>query len=364
MEIKSILVLVILSFFTLKVQAKYFESISIKNKNIEIQIDSKLELFHIMLYLAGSDNLNKLDCEYKIKINEYFEKYKNDNSIQFVKRVKDNYHANLVLNNVFINKDYKFTNTIEFLTVTSFGLENNKENKIKILDSLILVVDLFGKKTDFKSFINGQKVYYIRKLEQVSKIVESMNLVNNFETFWGEKKDMYKMVVTLLAEDIQSASFTENGQLLSVFYLAPRFVVNNDINWGNSDSSNYQKGKITAFDFIYYGAGHEFGHTFVDPMLDIYSQKIDSMNLVIKTYDPSNITFLSESIQRSATSYFLIKNGREELAKSVLEDEINRGYIYNEIIIKLLFEYEKNREKYKSFRDFLPILLGELNINT
>ncbi len=80
---------------------KIFEK---ESKGINVQINSKLELFHIMAYLSNADYLNNFDFKYKSDINTFFASYKNDNSVQFVKKVLQNYHAHLSINGLFLKQ--------------------------------------------------------------------------------------------------------------------------------------------------------------------------------------------------------------------------------------------------------------------
>lgn len=98
--------------------------------------------------------------------------------------------------------------------------------------------------------------------------------------------------------------------------------------------------------------------------MDDYNEKIAQIPFKYSTADPSNITFLCESILRSLTAYFLIKNQYTEFAQMVIQGEKQQGYIYNDKIVDLIKEYSSNRNKYKSFNDYVPELLNKLRGQT
>ena len=67
--------------------ADEFKPIEVETKGIKIEINSKLELFHIMAYLGKSNYLNNFDFKYKSDINTFFALNKNDKSVLFIKKV-------------------------------------------------------------------------------------------------------------------------------------------------------------------------------------------------------------------------------------------------------------------------------------
>ena len=117
---------------------------------------------------------------------------------------------------------------------------------------------------------------------------------------------------------------------------------------------------MSTQDYIYYGATHEIGHTFLNPIFEKYNEQIDQIPFIFSTKDPTKFTFLCESFLRSLTSYFLTKNEYMEFGQMVLQGEKQQGYIYNDFIVKLIEEYSNNRTEYKSFIDYAPIFLNRL----
>ena len=68
-------------------KADKFKTFEVKTQGIKIEINTKLELFHIMAYLSNSNHLNNFDFNYKSDINTFFSLNNNDNSVQFIKKV-------------------------------------------------------------------------------------------------------------------------------------------------------------------------------------------------------------------------------------------------------------------------------------
>ena len=341
--------------------ADEFKPIEVETKGIKIEINPKLELFHIMAYLSNSDYLNRFDFKYKSDINSFFLLHKNENSVNFIKKVLQNYNAHLSINGLFFDKNFKKdTSFVKFLRLDDFGLQNTLINKTIILDSLNYAVNSFARISHFNKFIESHQEYYEQKINEVAKEISGMDLISDFESFWGTKKDNYTIVLTMLEQDIHAYWFTNNDKSNCVFFLSPKFVVDNDAKLGNSGITNLREGKMAAKDYIYYGATHEIGHTFLNPIMDNYNEQIEQIPFKYTTADPSKITFLCESFLRSLTAYFLIKNQYNEFAQMVIQGEKQQGYIYNEIIVDLIKDYANNRNNYKKFNDYAPVFLDKL----
>jgi len=330
-------------------------------KGIRIQINPQLELFHIMAYMGNANYLNGFSFNYKSDIDAYFGSHRNDNSVQFVKKLLQNYHAHLSINRLFFD-DYFRTDSafMQFLQVDSFGLTDILSNKTLLMDSLLKAVDSFADRTKFGRFLESHQIYYKQKVDEVANEVSGMTMIEDFESFWGTKKDNYKIVITLLEQDIHASWFTNHTGSTSIFFLSPNFVVDNDAKFGNSDVTNIEEGKMAAKDYIYYGATHEIGHTFLNPIMENYTQTIDQISFNITTSDPSKETFLCESFLRSLTAFYLIKNNYSGFAQMVLQGEKQQGYIYNDKIVELINDYSNHRDKYKDFNSYVQVLLGKL----
>ena len=342
-------------------KAYKFKTFETDAKGIKIEINSKLELFHIMAYFSNSNYLNNFDFKYKSDINTFFALNKNDNSVQFIKKFLQNYYAHLSINGLFFDNNFKNdTSFMRFLQLDNFGLPNTLVNKSIILDSVNHAVESFAKVSRFDKFVENHRGYYQQKIDEVAKEISGLEMIKDFETFWGAKKDNYTIVITMLEQDIHAYWFAGNEKSNCLFFLSPKFVVDNNAKFGNSDITDLREGKIAAKDYIYYGATHEIGHSFLNPIMDNFKKQIDQILFEYSTADPSKINFLCESFLRSLTAYFLIKNQYDDFAQMAIQGEKQQGYIYNELIVGLIKDYADNRNNYKTFNDYVPVFLDKL----
>ena len=338
-----------------------FKTFELETKGIKIEINTKLELFHIMAYLSNANYMNSFDSKYKSDINTFFASYKNENSVQFIKKILENYHAHLSINGLFFDANFnKDTSYLKFLELDSFGLANTIINKSIILDSLNHTLASFAKLSRFDKFVKNHSGYYLHKIEEVAKEVSGQAMIKDFERFWGLKKDNYTIIITMLEQDIHAYWYANNNTSNCVFFLSPKFIVDNDAKFGNSEITNLKEGKMAAKDYIYYGATHEMGHAFLNPMLANFNEQIEQIPFKYSTPDPSKISFLCESFLRSLTAYFLIKNQYNEFAQMVIQGEKQQGYMYNDLIVDLISDYANKRNNFNTFNDYIPVFLENL----
>ena len=114
-------------------------------------------------------------------------------------------------------------------------------------------------------------------------------------------------MISMLERDMHAQWYGDDCGLHTIFLLPPKFVVNNDAVFGNSNNTNFMDGKMSAADYIYYAATHELGHPVLDPLMDNYIDKIDAIPFKMSTFAPSRVVFLCESFLRTLTAYYLQK---------------------------------------------------------
>jgi len=364
MKAKVLLILgLILTFPPTFGQSVNFEVIRKEAKNINIEINTKLELFLIMAHLDDHnyEYLNKFDYEYKKDIDNYFDSYKQDKNVAYINKVLQNYNSHLNITQFIFDTEFRKNVTYSnFLNMNALGIEHSLDSWNIVLHRLNHAVEQFAISSNFKEFVTTHKDYYIQKVNEVATAVSKLNMIDDFYEFWGFKKDNYSIVISMLETDIHALWFDNTQGSNCLFVLSPKFVVNHDAVFGNSDQTDIMNGKMTAKDYIYYAATHELGHPILDPLLDNYADMIEEIPFKISTFSSSRIVFLSESFLRTLTAYYMQKDKKEDLAKILLQAEIAQGYIYSDDILKLIYYYSENRNKYKNFEEYIPDFLKSL----
>jgi hypothetical protein len=110
---------------------------------------------------------------------------------------------------------------------------------------------------------------------------------------------------------------------------------------------------------------HEFCHSYVNPLTSKYKTQIDKY---AKLYDPIADrmrsqaypvweTCTNEHVVRALTTRYCYLKMSKEAGDRELKYERQRGFFYVPALCKSLKNYEKNRDKYKTFAEFYPELI-------
>ena len=331
---------------------------------VQIQIIPEMELFQVICYLSGQyRGITTLDFEYKSDVEQRFGVYRDHPAVTATKELIRHHYAENLIKAYILNDQFRDDTT----HLDLLHLENDSEPKgdrdakLRAIDGLREACRQFAHDSRFKEFYDKRQPYYRKKVREVETALEGLSVIAPREAFWGMKKDVYRIVIVLLERDVHSCWFRNDGLWHSIYLLTPKFAIDNDAKFGNSDVSNLGQGKLSAADYIYYGSGHEFGHSFLNPLTESFADQINAIGFDFrKSGQPTKVDFLNESILRAYTAYELGKHGRADAAQMVVQSEQMNGYIYNDVVLQLLQHYDTNRGRYKRFDDFLPHLLAEL----
>lgn len=116
---------------------------------------------------------------------------------------------------------------------------------------------------------------------------------------------------------------------------------------------------------------HEFGHSFVNPSMEscsLLSKKYDleefytpvKTAMVKQAYGTCSI-FINEMVVRAMTARAF--KHKPVLYNKIIENEKKRGFYFIEFTCEQLEYYEKNRDQYKRFDEFVPYLLKKYHSN-
>jgi hypothetical protein len=329
-----------------------------KHNAVNIEIVPEVELFLTICYISDQyPGINKLDFKYKSDIDEYFGKYKNHSTISLIKEIMNNHYSPNLMKVYILNNQFKEDSS----NVKLLRMGNDYQTKVRLIDSLRTSCKRFAEDTNFKNFFYDRKSYYIDKIKEVKSVLKGKSVIPALESFWGIKKDKYRIIISLLESDLHSCWFKNDNLSYSIYFLTPKFSIEGDAKFGNANTSNLKEGKMSASDYIYYGSGHEFGHSFLNPITIKFESQINKINFdITKSGQPTKVDFFNESILRTYTAYEFLKEGKEDIANMVIQGEQMNGYIYNSKILELIQFYESNRNLYQRFEDFLPYLLNKL----
>jgi hypothetical protein len=110
---------------------------------------------------------------------------------------------------------------------------------------------------------------------------------------------------------------------------------------------------------------HEFGHSFVNPLVDRFGERVDRTDVLFmplrekmraKGYGDWR-TCVNEHIVRACTTRFAFRELGDAEGKQALEGETSNGFVHVPALCAKLEEYERDRAKWPTLAQFFPELV-------
>ena len=224
-------------------------------------------------------------------------------------------------------------------------------------------------------------------LEQYRKAIKQFASASNFETFWSNTLPFYNQILDLTIANIGEMDFVK---ILEDYFNETNddynMIISPSIGGGYGPKITDDDGKETFYvcltitdikDNIPYLHGnimisfifHEFGHSFVNPVTEKYSDKVETLNKLFEpiketmsrqAYGEWKICVYEHIVRAVVVRLFELNFGFQE-SKPLLDNELSRGFIYIEPLIEKLKEFEIQRDKNNiTFSEFYPELLNAL----
>ncbi|HNX60919.1 MAG TPA: DUF4932 domain-containing protein, partial [Spirochaetota bacterium] len=218
------------------------------------------------------------------------------------------------------------------------------------------VFEEYAKSNNFNGFFEDNAEYYRSILSAAKNAARGGNYVRSLESFYGMKNNSYTVIVSPL---------TDGG-----------YGIRKESRNGLSDCYNIMmvphsvKGEpdFRENEFLGFMCYHEFGHSFVNPLLEDNRPELNRYAVLFnRTYDcySSWSVFLNEQIVRAATIALLTAGDKPWFTEKFLVDnEEKQGFVYTGRFVRLLREYEANRNIYKDMKSFIPRIVSELRVLT
>lgn len=336
-------------------EGKTYLSNEVDINGLIFKIDPRIELLYAIAYVGGYPFLNGLDIRYREEVENYFSSYKDHEVLSHWRQIGPKGFALdgpvfLVIRQI---KDLEEREKTPEGLSKSAGGEDDYDKFIRLLKD-------FGEKSDFKSFFNSHKDFYSLILKNIEHNFGDYREIPRLENYYGYKQKKYTVIINLLG----SGNFGPRVKTPSGLEIY--CVMQPESKCGNIPGFD----SFRQFDDLLL---HEFSHSYVNPLVDEYQKEIGKYSHL---YDPIGSSMrnqayhdwhvtVKEHIVRAVTIRLAADKYGEELASlSNFRLEMGKRFIYVKPLCKKLKEYEANRDKYHSFKEFFPELISVFkNIN-
>lgn len=325
---------------------------------IKVCVDKRTELMGVLLLISdyGKQNPRLVEVchneEYREKVFKHFATFKNEKAVKLLNEICNKFNFNYDAPIALIwqlDENYKFD------TLLPYPFEERLKSSNLVIEFLNELPH-FVKASKFEEFYNSNQKYYSKIIKETEKFVHPNVLEKFFNEFY--KIDIPTNFVINLMPYSTHGNYGVGPKGTEVCNLSAKDV----------------DGKLS---FVWDEVGdlfaHEFSHPIVNPLVDKYAKlpknyfKRIYPQMIKESYGTNDLNILHELVIRSI-EYVWIKyyyKGKflgktpAELANYVIDGEKEDGFIYLDILTKLVEEYYLNRDKYANFEEFMPTLIKE-----
>ena len=323
-------------------------------EKLQISIDPRMELLSTIQLLSNYPEISR-NTSYSKEILNYFEPFSSQEAIIITDSLRQKY-------------DFSFDAPVAFMLYLSQPPE--LEQQFAFSDYLLR-----------RSGRGNNLEYYRKSIKQFAE-------TSNFETFWNNKIPFYNQILDLTIADIGEIDlikvledyFNETFESYHIT-ISPSFIGGYAHNITDADGNTTIYGCLTTTDIkneIEYMSRmrlcefvwHEFGHSFVNPQTDKFSDRVNSLN---KLFEPikeemSEMAYpvwylcVNEHIIRAIVIRLYELHLDSQQSKTLLERELQQHFIYIEPLIEKLKDFEIQRDKNRvTFTKYYPELLNVLD---
>jgi len=336
------------------------------NNSITVEYKNTLETISILQNLWVGDGwpYGNLNNPVQEDINDFFKSYKDHSAVKMTEEIANGeasfsgpisiaLHISELPNSKIIHDDEALYKSVG----------GNKEKGKEYISRYIKEVNEFYRIANVESFLDKHKKYYKGALEEIkTQLKGAKGIVGAMEKYYGKTYSKYGYVFSLTNFSMALGISLNNDTGSSIYQLTGVLSNMND--------------SLNTFGFedkkqVYEITVHEYGHSFVSIMDNkkyegmvneleyLYNPiKLDMTNIAYDTWDNA----LEEHIVRAVEIrvWESIMNDKDQ-AKKLRDQYIKElKFRYIPFIEEKLKYYEMNRVKFKSFDDYLPLLIKSL----
>jgi hypothetical protein len=221
-----------------------------------------------------------------------------------------------------------------------------------ILDRFADALKDFASASKFMDFYNQHLDFY-NKILSTYQDVDMRTLVFILESFWGEQRGGYHIVV--------AASMSRPGGGYGI--RIP--TTSGDICYEIYRASN----PLYSSSSLYSLGLHEFSHSFVNDMVDQFAGRVNNLGYLFTpvtrqmddmAYTSIRVMMFESIIRAFEALQSTIQYGPSAGTNRILS-EMKQGFYFTDTIYNLLVDYLYNTNNYKTFAAYLPTIFTELS---
>lgn len=319
---------------------------------LEIKVDNRIELLAVVQHFTtwAAKRHTKLDIAYKNEVEEYFAPYANHAAVQqYQDLIDDGFTYHIPPAYILCHSSLP---ALEQVHDYSPELINRGGSKHQ-LEQLAIALKDFAEESNFMGFWESHQSFYAQLENDIKSNLKDRKYAELLENYYGEYKQSYALLAAPLfhAGGYAATIEAEEGDLV--------YSIQGPL---ESEAGMPVYGDADWFKYV---TLHEFSHAFVNPLTssnwyqvkqsqDLYTPIQDEMAQMAYT---NWFSCVNEHLVRVNVARFALALEGEAAKNEILESEFNKGFRYIYELDTFMEVYEKDRDNYKSYRDFYPEII-------
>ena len=327
---------------------------SLTKDTVPVRVDQRVEAMSIIFRLINANEYNQpsSDSIYAKAVTEHFARFARHDTLAMAEKLREERSIGFDAVASFA-AHLKDVETCEFLLPLHPWPETlDKRWDAQSAQAFADAVKHFVDDTKFQEFWDSQRRFREIAETRMRELLARKPIKQWIESFFGEAiSDGSSVLVGLLNGPANYGS--------SVRYANGRVLVFPTIGVSHWDS----EGMPIFPDSTRATILHEFCHPYVNPLVDqhlnqllpagVELQRLRANALAAQAYGQPR-TVLYESLVRACVTHLLRANDSKEVGNAQSLQETSLGFLWNSLLAESLERYAMNRDRYPTFRSFMP----------
>ena len=318
---------------------------------LKISIDPRMELLAAIQAISKNQDLVNKSLPYSKEIISHFESFSSQEAIKITVDLQQKYGFGAdapVIFMLHLSQPGELKEQIKFSDYI-LGRSGEGDN----LEQYRKSIKQFAEASNFEEFWNNKIPFYNQILDLTIANMGEIDFVETLEGYFNETQDSYNIIITPAFGGGKGPKIPDAAGKEHTYACISTNSIEDGIPFINEGMMRYL-------------VWHEFGHSFVNPITNKYSEQVMSVE---KLFNPIKKSMFSQGYQhwivcvyehiiRATTIRLLDIHLGPEQSKDLLDNELNNRYIYIEPLVEKLKDFDKQRnENNITFSEFYPELL-------
>ena len=296
---------------------------------VNIEVNKQLELVEVLIFLSERQEKNFQhinNVEYFSKIQSYFQKFKNHRAVTLTTELIDNKN---------------FIHIQPFIAILcSDDILIDTENS---LHEWCIAVREFEADSKFDEFFKSNNVYYSMIVEKALSC-DIIKWVEYTENFFGKEFNLFNLILCPSTGNYGFVLDIPEKETAYMVHAAPYLNNNSDLIFWEDGTKQY------AWDatVLAKGLAHEFGHCFVNPVVESHKEKLSDLSAFFASHKNMmqhynvNYAVMNEYLVRAYTIKFMkeFKNIFSDFDVNEQVECQKKTFIFIEKFVEYIDEYE------------------------